>query len=168
MKFSPKRYSAAIIAWNINFSLPHFLTIHPIQLSSNCKIKIFTWSLQESIPPRKWSHPFVVFPPYNFKISRKPICSTKSYKNGNYDRTTYKVSPYCCIPQANLITRLFTPPRLTLDHYRGEASLTQCYSEPIFQIQSPICGVNFSNNILMTQVRVNKERNWTWLDLWSH
>ena len=106
----------------------------------------------------------MAFPQYNFKTSRQPICSTKSYKNDNYDRTTYKVSPYCYIPQANLITRLFTPPRLMLDHYRGEASLTQCYSEPVFQIQFPICGVNFSNNILMTQVRVNEretELGWT-------
>ena len=103
-------------------------------------------------------------PPYNFKISRQPICSTKSYKNDNYDRATYKVFSYCYIPQANLITRLFTPPWLTLDHYRGEASLTQCYSERIFQFQCPICGVNFSNNILMIQVRVNEretELGWT-------
>ena len=31
----------------------------------------------------------------------------------------------------------------------------QC-AEGVFQIQSPICGVNFSNNISITQVRVNE------------
>ena len=29
----------------------------------------------------------------------------------------------------------------------------------VFQIQSPICGVNFSNNISITQARVNKRKN---------
>ena len=29
----------------------------------------------------------------------------------------------------------------------------------VFQIQSPICGVNFSNNISITQVRVNERKN---------
>ena len=29
-----------------------------------------------------------------------------------------------------------------------------------FQIQPPICGVNFSNNISMTQVRVNERKNY--------
>ena len=28
----------------------------------------------------------------------------------------------------------------------------------VFQIQSPICGVNFSNNISITQVRVNERK----------
>ena len=34
----------------------------------------------------------------NFKVSPlppQPICSTKSYKYDNYDKTKYKVSPYC-------------------------------------------------------------------------
>ena len=35
---------------------------------------------------------------------------------------TYKVSTYYYISHPNLITRLFTAPRLTLDHYRGAAS----------------------------------------------
>ena len=30
----------------------------------------------------------------------------------------------------------------------------QC-AEDVFQIQSPICGVNFSNNVLIIQVRFN-------------
>ena len=30
------------------------------------------------------------------------------------------------------------------------------YAKGVFQIQSPICGVNFSNNISITQVRVNE------------
>ena len=29
----------------------------------------------------------------------------------------------------------------------------------VFQIQSPICGVNFSNNISITQVKVNEREN---------
>ena len=29
----------------------------------------------------------------------------------------------------------------------------------VFQIQSPICGVNFSNNTSITQVRVNERKN---------
>ena len=32
-------------------------------------------------------------------------------------------------------------------------------AEGVFQIQSPICGVNFSNNISITQVRVNERKN---------
>ena len=37
----------------------------------------------------------------------------------------------------------------------------QC-AEGVFQIQSIICGVNFSNNISITQVRVNERKtNWT-------
>ena len=32
-------------------------------------------------------------------------------------------------------------------------------AEGVFQIQSPICGVNFSNNISITQVRVNESKN---------
>ena len=31
-------------------------------------------------------------------------------------------------------------------------------AEGVFQIQSPICGVNFSNDILTTQVRVNERK----------
>ena len=30
------------------------------------------------------------------------------------------------------------------------------YAEGVLQIQSPVCGVNFSNNILTTQVRINE------------
>ena len=54
-------------------------------------------------------------PPYdNFKISANLCaCSSKSYKYDNYDKTTYKVSTYCYILQANLITRLFTAPQLS-------------------------------------------------------
>ena len=54
-------------------------------------------------------------PPYdNFKISLNLYaCSSRSYKFDNYDKTTYKVSTYCQIPQANLITRLFTAPQLS-------------------------------------------------------
>ena len=37
------------------------------------------------------------------------------------------------------------------------------YAEDIFQIQSPICGVYFSNNMWIPQVRVNKRE--TELDL---
>ena len=40
------------------------------------------------------------------------------------------------------------------------------FAEGIFQIKSPICGVNFSNNISITQVRVNRGKL-TWLDLWN-
>ena len=29
-------------------------------------------------------------------------------------------------------------------------------AEGVLQIQSPVCGVNFSNNILTTQVRINE------------
>ena len=29
----------------------------------------------------------------------------------------------------------------------------------VFQIQSPICGVKFSNNISITQFRVNERKN---------
>ena len=29
----------------------------------------------------------------------------------------------------------------------------------VFQIQSPICGVNFLNNISITQVKVNERKN---------
>ena len=35
---------------------------------------------------------------------------------------------------------------------------TKC-AEGIFQIQSPICGVNFSNNVSITQVRVNERKS---------
>ena len=59
----------------------------------------------------------------NFKISPQPICSSKSYKYNKYDQMTYRVSPYCCIPQENLISRLFTILQLTLHHYPGAASL---------------------------------------------
>ena len=33
------------------------------------------------------------------------------------------------------------------------------YAKGVFQIQSPTCGLNFSNNISMTQVRVNERKN---------
>ena len=62
------------------------------------------------------------------KSLSKPICSSKSYKYDQYDKMTYRLSPYCYIPQANLISRLFTATQLTLDHYQGAASLTRCYS----------------------------------------
>ena len=32
------------------------------------------------------------------------------------------------------------------------------FANVVFQIQSPICGVNFSNNITITQVRVNERK----------
>ena len=32
------------------------------------------------------------------------------------------------------------------------------FAKDIFQIQSPICGVNFSNNISITQVRLNERK----------
>ena len=35
---------------------------------------------------------------------------------------------------------------------------TKC-AEGVFQIQSPICDVNFSNNISITQARVNERKN---------
>ena len=31
-------------------------------------------------------------------------------------------------------------------------------AEDVFQIQSPICGANFSNNISIAQVRVNERK----------
>ena len=37
-------------------------------------------------------------------------------------------------------------------------SETKC-AEGVFQIQSPICGINFSNNVSITQVRVNERKN---------
>ena len=41
----------------------------------------------------------------------------------------------------------------------------QC-AEGVFQIQSPICGVNFSSNISITQVRANERKtNLTQLDM---
>ena len=33
------------------------------------------------------------------------------------------------------------------------------YAKGVFQIQSPLCGVNFSNNISITRVRNNERRN---------
>ena len=30
--------------------------------------------------------------------------------------------------------------------------------EGVFQIQSPVCGVNFLNNILLTQVRISENK----------
>ena len=42
---------------------------------------------------------------------------------------------------------------------------TKC-EKSIFQIQSPICGVNFSNDISITQVSVNERKNF-WLDHWN-
>ena len=32
-------------------------------------------------------------------------------------------------------------------------------AEVVFQIQSPICGANFSNNISTTQARVDERKN---------
>ena len=50
--------------------------------------------------PKKWSHPFVACSLYDdFKISLQPICSSKSHKCDKYDKTTYKISPYCQFPQ---------------------------------------------------------------------
>ena len=40
-------------------------------------------------------------------------------------------------------------------------------AEDIFQIQSPICGVYFSNNMWISQARDKKKGNWTWLELWK-
>ena len=33
------------------------------------------------------------------QISLQPICSSKSHKCDKYDKTTYKISPYCQFPQ---------------------------------------------------------------------
>ena len=33
------------------------------------------------------------------------------------------------------------------------------YAKGVFQIQSPICGVNFSNDISITLVRVSERKN---------
>ena len=71
-----------------------FLTISS-NLAYNCQIKIFTWCLEGSTSPIKMVLFLFGLPPYdNFKISPfpQPICSSKSYEYGKYDKTTYRVS----------------------------------------------------------------------------
>ena len=43
-------------------------------------------------------------------------------------------------------------------YMKSPAPETKC-TKGVFQIQSPICGVNFSNNTSVTQVRVNERKN---------
>ena len=82
---------AYLIAWNINFSLPHFLTISSnlalLQLS-NLNLYMVSWGVNfshknGSIP--LWLAPYMI-------TSKSP---PKSYKYDNYDKAAYKVSPYC-------------------------------------------------------------------------
>ena len=59
-------------------------------------MKIFTWCLKGPTPQIKNgpNQPFVAWPSYDdFKIFPQPICSSKSHKYDNYDKTTYKVPP---------------------------------------------------------------------------
>ena len=96
----------------------HFLleTLGLTQMTPFHTTKIFIWCLKGSTSQIKNSpnQSFVASPPYDdFKISPQPICSSKSHNNDNYDKTTYKVHPFCKFFQANLSTKLFTIPRLT-------------------------------------------------------
>ena len=48
---------------------------------------------------RKRSQPFVACPPYDdLKISPQPICSSKSHKYENYDKTTYSLLVLLVLP----------------------------------------------------------------------
>ena len=63
----------------------HFIQCSPPTMA---KLKSLHGVLQGQLPPQKWSHPFMAYPLFdNFKIHPpfQPICSSKSYKNGNYD-----------------------------------------------------------------------------------
>ena len=42
---------------------------------------------------------------------------------------------------------------------KSPTPVTNC-AKAVFQIQSPACGVTFSNNISITQVRVNERKNY--------
>ena len=67
------------------------------------------------------------FPPYDdIKIFPQALGSSRFHKYNNYDKTTHNFSPYCYFLQANLLTRLFTAPQLTLNHFRQAPSLTRC------------------------------------------
>ena len=72
---------------------------HIIQTSPRiiAKLNSLHVVLRGQVPPLTWSHPFVARTPYdNFKIYHfPPKLISKSYKYNNYDKTTYKVSPYC-------------------------------------------------------------------------
>ena len=100
----------------------HFIECNPPSIA---KLKSLHGVLRDQLAPYKWCPLCVVCnpptpppppPQYdNFKILHpqthththtQALCYFKSYKFDNYDKTTNKVSPYCYIPQANLITRL--------------------------------------------------------------
>ena len=78
-----------------------------------------------STPPIKMVPSRCGLPPYDdFKISLQPICSSKSHM-------TIMIRHHKNFPPTassfRLFTRLFTAPRLTLDYYRGAASLITAF-----------------------------------------
>ena len=90
-------YNAGIIAWNIKpFSALFFDHFIQPSLPPTAKWKSLFAVLRVSSPHEKCSQFFVDSPPYDdFKISPQPICFSKSHKYDKYNKTTYKVSPFC-------------------------------------------------------------------------
>ena len=91
--------------------------------------------------------------------SSSPICSSKSLKFCNYGKGPYIVSFYYQSPHVILLDRLFTwPSQSKLTHHVSIKIATNAFMD-IFQIQPPISGVNFSNNISVPYI--------TWHNLWN-
>ena len=112
-----------------------------IQLSTACVV--FLW--------RPIKIPLVCgfFPPL-LMITLKnplPLCSSRSHKYNNYDKTTHILS-------SNL--RLFTCSQATGFPWNLYPQRHRYYGkEGVSQIHPPVSGVNFSNNISVPQVWVN-------------
>ena len=88
--------------------------------------------------------------------SSSPICPSKFLKFCNYGKAPYIVSSYYQSPHVNLFDKLFT--------WRCQSKLT-CHASikiprntllGVFQIQPPISGVNFSNNISVPHITWHK------------
>ena len=60
------------------------------------KSKSLLGVLRGQLPNKKWSQPFLAGPyMITLKSPPQPICSSKSHKYDNYDKTTYKVPHFC-------------------------------------------------------------------------
>ena len=86
-----------------------------------------------------------------------PPCSSKPHKYNNYDKATYIVfstpSLFSCSQATGFA---WNPhPRYQEHSAKGVSNFKCEISKGVFQIYPNVSGVNFSNNISVSQVRVN-------------
>ena len=120
-----------------NLSVPHFLTITSntaLFHLPNENLYLVFWGITR--PIKNGPNPLWLTPPFDdFKISPK-LYVPPTLTNMRTMRRQYTKFSLLLVPQANLFTRLFTTPQLTVDPYQGVVLLTACWSLSLIHTQS--------------------------------